>query len=235
MYCYKCKQQLLENDFEINKQTDKYNKICIKCKNNFINRTNFKNKYESLVKYARFDINKYYQQSEILNWCWCNNEKHIETQKLLNIINRKNIALCLICNDKNTEKIKNEIQKKRKKNKFENEMKNILNDNDINFEQQKKYEDLYDKSFLYYDFFLPKYNTLIECDGKQHFKPVKKFGGEEQFKKQILHDKMKNEYAINNKINLIRIKYKELCKFTEIFDKLKETLNNNKNYYRYFV
>jgi hypothetical protein len=41
---------------------------------------------------------------------------------------------------------------------------------------------------LSYDFFLPDFNLLIEYQGRQHFIPVERFGGEETFKIQLEHD-----------------------------------------------
>lgn len=60
---------------------------------------------------------------------------------------------------------------------------------------------------LSYDFFIPHYNLLIECQGEQHFEPVKYFGGIEKFKNQQEHDRRKREYAQNNNINLLEIRY----------------------------
>jgi very-short-patch-repair endonuclease len=60
---------------------------------------------------------------------------------------------------------------------------------------------------LRFDFYLPKYNTCIEFDGKQHFEPVKIFGGNENFKEIIKKDSIKNMYCDTNGIKLIRIKY----------------------------
>lgn len=34
---------------------------------------------------------------------------------------------------------------------------------------------------LPFDFYLPYYNTCIEYDGVQHFKPIDYFGGEKEF------------------------------------------------------
>lgn len=82
-----------------------------------------------------------------------------------------------------------------------------LVNNNIKYVYQKKYDDLSDKGLLSYDFYLPKYNTLIEYDGKQHYEPVEYFGGRVVFDKQTIHDKMKTEYARKNNINLIRIPY----------------------------
>jgi hypothetical protein len=60
---------------------------------------------------------------------------------------------------------------------------------------------------LPFDFYLPKFNTCIEYDGEQHYKPVLTFGGEEAFKTQKIRDKIKNQYCKKNGIKLIRIPY----------------------------
>ena len=49
---------------------------------------------------------------------------------------------------------------------------------------------------------------LIECQGEQHFKPVEKFGGEEQFQSQIKNDSLKRHYVKDHNIKLIEISYK---------------------------
>lgn len=70
----------------------------------------------------------------------------------------------------------------------------------LEFTPQKRFSDLKDISYLFYDFFLPKYNVLIEYQGSQHFSP-KTFGGitKEQAKKnfegQVRRDGLKREYA----------------------------------------
>lgn len=53
------------------------------------------------------------------------------------------------------------------------------------------------------DFYIPKYNVAIECQGLQHYKPVELFGGEEQFKKQIELDRNKKELCEKNGIKII--------------------------------
>lgn len=73
------------------------------------------------------------------------------------------------------------------------------------FETQKAFYGLVYKHPLYFDFFLPKYNLLIEYDGKQHFTSIDFFGGEDMFRYQKERDDIKNRYAKNNKINLLRI------------------------------
>ncbi|MRB61273.1 DUF2726 domain-containing protein [Bacillus thuringiensis] len=66
---------------------------------------------------------------------------------------------------------------------------------------------------------------LIEFDGKQHFTPIEKWGGDEYFEKIKKHDKIKNEYCHTNGIPLYRISYKELRKVKAILTEL--LLKNN--------
>ena len=71
---------------------------------------------------------------------------------------------------------------------------------------------------LRYDFIVIDKNRmplyLIEYDGEQHFKSIERWGGEERLKKQQSYDNIKNAYAINHNLPLIRIPYthyKDLC------------------------
>lgn len=88
-------------------------------------------------------------------------------------------------------------------------IREILSQNNIIFENQKKFNDLKgDKNFpLKYDFYLPNYNCLIEYDGEQHFKAIENWGGEEGYIQRKHYDEIKNNYAKNNNYILIRIPY----------------------------
>jgi len=77
------------------------------------------------------------------------------------------------------------------------------------------------KKFYSFDFYLPTTNKLIEYDGVQHFKPIKYWGGDIEFKARQATDEIKNNFATTNNIKLIRIKYDEINKIEEI---LKNTL-----------
>ena len=72
---------------------------------------------------------------------------------------------------------------------------------------------------LTYDFYLPDNNLLIECQGKQHEKPIEYFGGEEQFKIQQEHDKRKREYAEANGYKLLEIWYYDYDNIDEILNR----------------
>ena len=82
---------------------------------------------------------------------------------------------------------------------------NLLDRLNIEYIPQHKYSDCRFKKMLPFDFYLPKYNLHMEYDGKQHREPVERFGGEERFKEGQIKDKIKNDYCLKNKINLLRI------------------------------
>ena len=79
----------------------------------------------------------------------------------------------------------------------------------ILYEKEYKFSDLisYNGRGLRFDFFIPEKNTVIECQGEQHYKPVSMFGGEEQLKLQQEYDELKRDYCKKNNIKLIEIPY----------------------------
>ena len=85
----------------------------------------------------------------------------------------------------------------------------ILNTLNINYETQKVFDDLKDTTYLSYDFYIPDQSILIEYQGIQHYEPVAVFGGDDRFKYQQKHDKMKADYARDHHYNLITIPYTE--------------------------
>lgn len=95
------------------------------------------------------------------------------------------------------------------KSKGEEIIKEYLDKFNIDYVFQAKFKDLKYKRTLAYDFYIPGRNLLIEYDGKQHFKPIKHFGGERAFKDLKTKDEIKNKYAESKNINLLRISYKE--------------------------
>lgn len=107
----------------------------------------------------------------------------------------------------------------------ENRISNYLNENKIVFLTQYTFNGLVGLKggLLSYDFFIPKNNILIEYNGKQHYKPVNYFGGEEQLKIQQEHDKRKRKFAQENNIQLLEIPYWEYDNIGKILQKyLKE-------------
>ena len=92
---------------------------------------------------------------------------------------------------------------------FEVFIADILRDNLVSYYTEYTFEDCkgVGNKKLRFDFYLPDYNTLIEYDGMQHFKPIEYFGGEKHFNTQKQNDEIKNQYCESHKINLIRIPY----------------------------
>ena len=87
---------------------------------------------------------------------------------------------------------------------------NFLIKNHITYEHQKTFNDCKYFKKLRFDFFIPEKNTIIEFDGEQHYKPIKVFGGIDGLRKNLIKDKIKNEYCKNKNINLIRIPFTQL-------------------------
>lgn len=87
-----------------------------------------------------------------------------------------------------------------KQSHMENEIRDLLIENEINFKEQKKFDWLGGKSL---DFYIPSKNVAIECQGRQHFEPVKCFGGLEEFKNVIKRDDEKRTLCEENGIKLL--------------------------------
>jgi very-short-patch-repair endonuclease len=90
----------------------------------------------------------------------------------------------------------------------------ILERNQIDFERQKKFDGCFrigkNNKRCYklpFDFYLPTFNTVIEYDGLQHYRPVGMFGGEKAFEQNKLRDELKTLYCKNNNIRIIRVPY----------------------------
>lgn len=92
-----------------------------------------------------------------------------------------------------------------RESKGEREIKQYLLNNNIKFIQQHKFKNCKNKQPLPFDFYLPYYNTCIEFHGEQHYKPIKYFGGIDKYNKTLINDKIKFEYCLFNKINLLVI------------------------------
>ena len=97
------------------------------------------------------------------------------------------------------------------KSKGETKVCNILNNINIAFIQQYSFNDCRNKEGtrkLYFDFFLPDYNILLEYDGEQHFSANgRAWNTEDNLIKTQNRDKIKNDYCLQKQIPLIRIAY----------------------------
>ena len=92
----------------------------------------------------------------------------------------------------------------------EKEIRKFFEKNNIVFERQKRFDSCKNKRPLPFDFYLPDYNLCIEFQGRQHFEPVKDYGGEEEFLKVQINDKIKKDWCLlDTNPNLIEITFKD--------------------------
>ena len=183
-----------------------------------INRSNKKrNKQEEVIKRAsethgnKYDYSKikYYKMHDKV--CIICPEHGEFWQSMANHINGKG---CPVCKESFLER---DIEEELKKYK-------------IAYEKQKTFNWLKNKKKLYLDFYLPDYNVAIECQGLQHFKPIKYFGGDEKFKEYALRDKLKKDLCNKNGIEILYYT-KEKITLDKIFKNKEELISQIvKNY-----
>lgn len=83
---------------------------------------------------------------------------------------------------------------------LETEVQKILNDNNIEYEYNKRYDYL---DTLQLDFLIKNKNIAIECQGEQHFMPVKHFGGDSHYQITLERDNRKRKLCEENGIKLL--------------------------------
>lgn len=100
----------------------------------------------------------------------------------------------------------------------------FLDNKNIYYIRQYKFDDCKNKNHLFFDFYLSDYNMCIEYDGEQHFEIVdfsshNQERAKKQFEKIKLRDNIKNKYCQQNNIKLLRIPYWD-------FDNIEKILEN---------
>jgi hypothetical protein len=86
-------------------------------------------------------------------------------------------------------------------------IRKCLKELNIEFESQKKFENCKNKRCLPFDFFIPDFNTCIEYDGMQHFRPYIRVNSEKEFEALKKRDAIKTKFCKDKRIRLIRIPY----------------------------
>lgn len=168
---------------------------CIKCS------------YEIRADSKRFSND--YIKSEIES---INNNKWLNSSEYKDVFTHNLRIQCGLCGREFSTSfanyIKHDINRcsscSQKESKGELKIRKLLDEYGIEYTQEKRFADCKDKKPLPFDFYLPKSNLIIEFDGKHHYTPVR---GEENYQKTVNHDKIKNEYCIQNNIKLLRIPY----------------------------
>jgi hypothetical protein len=114
---------------------------------------------------------------------------------------------------------------------LENEIRLFLETNNIDFYDKKHFNWL---GLQHLDFYLPKYNMGIECQGKQHFEAVKHFGGLQGYKTRFLLDKNKKELCKEHNVRILYYTHEDYDSFLgeqliKNTDKLLEEIKKEEN------
>lgn len=170
---------------------------CPKCANNirltkeqFVEKSNLVH-YENKYNYDKVVYSTNYKKVEI----FCNDcNKSFKQSPMLHMVG----GGCPKCSESRGEK----------------EISKILDQNNIKYISQYKPKGCKDKRQLSFDFYVPSLNLLIEYDGKQHFEPVKYWGGKETLENVKRRDSIKDLWADKNGVGLLRITYRDDIKLT---------------------
>ena len=101
----------------------------------------------------------------------------------------------------------------------EMKIRNFLTNNSLSFKHNKTFDNCRNPKTNYklkFDFYIPTKNIQIEFDGTQHFVSSVYFGRDDGLQKIQYRDNIKNEYAKNNNIKLLRIPYTKIKEIDKI-------------------
>lgn len=179
-------------------------KGCPVCSKKIINKYSFENNF-----YSKFNKKEFILFSDFISRSKKVKVKHLKCDTIFECrpdyirILKPNELLCPICDGKSI---------------GENKIRKYLESINIKFEMEKSFKDCKYKLPLKFDFVI--YNedntiSIIEFDGKQHFKEINFMGGKEGYEIRKKRDSIKNEYCKNKNIDMLRISYKEISKIEE--------------------
>ena len=163
---------------------------------------------------------------EFIEKCKSLNKNDVDYSKV-NYINNFT-KVCLICHKKDKEgnehgefwqtphnHLKGQGCPKCNSSHLENDMREFLTLNDINFIEQYNFNGLLKRQTV--DFYLPDYNIAIECQGIQHFEPTyskKNFEkSHKEFNKILKRDYKKYNKLIQLNLTVIYFIYKNIKKY----------------------
>lgn len=86
---------------------------------------------------------------------------------------------------------------------LERDIRLLLTENNIKYETEKTWNWLIFNSYQFVDYYLPEYNLVIECQGKQHFETSDFFNKDADLEKIQERDKNKYEKCIEHGIRVI--------------------------------
>lgn len=98
---------------------------------------------------------------------------------------------------------------------LEREVMSFLEKNDIKYEYQKRFTWLGRKSL---DFYLPDNKIVIECQGEQHYHPIKYFGGEKKYQEITKRDEEKSRECKKRNIRMVYFTHENVSNENTCFD-----------------
>lgn len=161
---------------------------CSKCKN------------ERASKRLSYDLDAFIQKANSIH-------NNLYDYSKVNYIDSKT-KVCIICpkhgefKQKPNDHLRGHGCLKCKLSNMEKEIEILLDENNIKYEREKRFNWLIDKGEMRLDFYLPEYNVAIECQGGQHYKPIDFFGGVEEFNERVKRDKLKFNLCSENGVKL---------------------------------
>lgn len=172
---------------------------------------------------AKFDPSNIYTCYNIINWLQINQKPIVLLSTEYKGAKDKLVFKCLICLGNWESKWNNIMNGKGCPHcaSYKGELKifDLLEKWKFYFTKQAIFDGCSLDAPLRFDFYIPNLNLCIEFQGKQHFEPLKFFGGEEGFKYQIIRDNFKRNYCKLNKIKLLEIPYWEFDNIENILIK----------------
>lgn len=211
IYYGKWKCNICSYKFYSNYNSIKNNRKCKECffkkksKSNEYYINNINSKYNEFLTALSVISNPELQPNKQRIICYCKICKTQATGRISHIQQKGVRALNCNCNRSLGEII----------------IKKYLIKNNIIFEEEKTFDNLFYMNKLRYDFYLPDFNLIIEFQGEQHKKFVPFFHKTiEQFNIQQKRDEIKFDYANTNGIKVIFIDYSELDQINFIMDSI---------------
>jgi hypothetical protein len=98
----------------------------------------------------------------------------------------------------------------------ERRIRRVLRQLGHDFVEQARFPECRDRRPLPFDFYLPHIRTLIEYDGKQHYRKSELWGGHHQLERTQRHDAIRNQFATEHGYRLLRIPYWQFDQIEEI-------------------
>ena len=118
-----------------------------------------------------------------------------------------------------------------KSSKLEQKMMTFLFKNNINFIHNINKKHFKWLGLQRLDFYLPDYNTAIECQGRQHFMLIEQYNEKDKLEKQIKLDAEKKKKCEDNNVRLLyyaELEYDYPYKVFTDLDKLLKEIKNGK-------